>query len=78
MKRSVDSTSFNFAASLLLISLITPIGWLYVIQPLILYIQANPVYATAIPWLQSEADCVATGRSWDGEDCWDVEHDPNF
>lgn len=78
MKRATLPPSFNLTLSLLLFSLITPISWICLIQPLMLYIQANPVYSTAIPWLQNEADCLNTGRLWDGGTCWDAEHDPNF
>jgi hypothetical protein len=78
MKPPQSPLSFNFAVSMILFSLITPIVWFCWIQPLMLRIQANPAHATAIPWLQNEAACLETGRVWEGEACWDAEHDPNF
>jgi hypothetical protein len=40
--------------------------------------QQGQVFATGIPWLESEAACVRTGRVWQEETCWDSEHDPTF
>lgn len=60
---------------LLSLSSITVVGWLYGLGPLLGEMQ---IYPTGIPWLQSESACVATGRQWQDEVCWDSEHDPNF
>lgn len=35
-------------------------------------------YPTGIPWLNSKTACQHTGRVWQGETCWDEQHDPNF
>jgi hypothetical protein len=36
------------------------------------------IYPTAIHWLSDKRGCEKTGRSWDGEKCWDAEHSPEF
>jgi hypothetical protein len=35
-------------------------------------------YPASIPWLQDQATCEKTNRSWHDEQCWDSQHDPNF
>jgi hypothetical protein len=55
-----------------------PIGWLYVLQPFMVYLQMHSTHPTGIPWLQSEAECLNSGRVWQDEICWDEEHDANF
>lgn len=35
-------------------------------------------YPTAIPWLQDEAGCQRTDRTWRNGRCWDEEHSPFF
>ena len=35
-------------------------------------------YAARIPWLQDQAACEKTDRSWHDEQCWDNQHNPNF
>lgn len=36
------------------------------------------IHPTAIPWLENQASCEDTGRSWDQGQCWDQQHNPNF
>lgn len=78
MKGHSVALSASIGAFTLLVGALVPIGWLYAVQPLINFIQVNPVHATAIPWLQTEAECRNTGRVWNEGQCWDNEHDPNF
>jgi hypothetical protein len=53
-------------------------SWLLAIQPLLNALQQTSYYPTAIPWLQTQADCQHTGRAWREGTCWDEQHNPNF
>jgi hypothetical protein len=35
--------------------------------------QQSAVHPTAIPWLQDQQSCEATGRIWQQEECWERE-----
>jgi len=40
--------------------------------------QRDKVHPTAIPWLQTQASCEETGRTWDEGKCWDEVQSPDF
>ncbi|MBW4517304.1 MAG: hypothetical protein KME11_19015 [Timaviella obliquedivisa GSE-PSE-MK23-08B] len=44
------------------------------------YPTASPIetHSASIPWLQDQATCEKTDRSWYNEQCWDDQHDPSF
>lgn len=54
------------------------IGFAYFFRFNFMALQQAKHYPTAIPWLESEAECQETGRYWQEEACWDREHDANF
>lgn len=78
MIRSARQASSRWAASVILLSLLTPIAWVYWLQPLLSYLNNHPTYPTGIPWVQSEVECLDSGRIWQNEICWDRDHDANF
>lgn len=41
-------------------------------------LMTQPSSSTALPWIDTEADCTKFDRIWDKEACWDKQHDPNF
>jgi hypothetical protein len=45
----------------------------HVTQPI-----AETSYPTAIPWIDNEAECHHTGRTWHEQKCWDSEWSPKF
>jgi hypothetical protein len=63
---------------LLSLSTMTVLGWVWIFQPLIATGETFQAYPTGIPWIENEADCKNSGRSWQDNVCWDSEHDPVF
>jgi hypothetical protein len=33
---------------------------------------------TSIPWIDNQATCAKTGRTWSDDKCWDYEHNALF
>ncbi|MBW4646014.1 MAG: hypothetical protein KME23_23985 [Goleter apudmare HA4340-LM2] len=33
---------------------------------------------TSIPWINNQAACAQSGRTWSNDKCWDYEHNPLF
>jgi hypothetical protein len=40
--------------------------------------QSTYVHATSIPWIENEAGCKRTHRTWHQGKCWDSEHNHLF
>lgn len=59
------------------LTIVTTVFWLCVIQPC-LSTSKSTAHPTSIPWLQNQADCEKTARSWRNGACWDQEHSPDF
>ena len=35
-------------------------------------------HETALPWIETEAECRGEARVWDEGTCWDTQHDLSF
>ncbi len=54
------------------------LGWLWSLSPWLENRTQAEVFPTGVPWLNSEAECLETGRVWHQQICWDQEHDVTF
>ncbi|RUT01777.1 hypothetical protein DSM106972_064000 [Dulcicalothrix desertica PCC 7102] len=42
------------------------------------YNQTGNSYPTSLPWINNKSECEHRGREWQGEKCWDSEHNMLF
>jgi hypothetical protein len=71
-------TATHLLMLILLLSGSIALGLIKLFPTVMTAVQNASFHPTAIPWLQSEAECVHTGRIWRDDKCWDGEHDANF
>jgi hypothetical protein len=63
---------------LMSLSTITVLGWVWICQSPGAEEESFQAYPTGIPWIDNEADCQNSGRTWQDNICWDSEHNPIF
>ncbi|WP_200327358.1 hypothetical protein [Sphaerospermopsis aphanizomenoides] len=88
-KRAIKSTDKGFLTignlTIFVFLLILPISTFSILRIVLPMFNSYPstnvetsYHPTSIPWIEDSARCENSGRTWDGNKCWDFEHSPLF
>ncbi|MFK0731990.1 MAG: hypothetical protein HEQ35_23515 [Gloeotrichia echinulata IR180] len=78
-KPTVEGNTNNILLTLLLL-LVLPIGGFTTFCSVLSLLtgSGDSYFPTSIPWIDNQAECQHTHRSWYNNKCWDDEQSPMF
>ncbi|MEM9219249.1 MAG: hypothetical protein AAGD25_33560 [Cyanobacteria bacterium P01_F01_bin.150] len=65
--------AFSGLALFIILSISTP----FILKNTLHLKHAN-AHPTALPWIQTEKECLGENRFWDADSCWDKQHSERF